>query len=215
MKVVESSRVMDTIKVWFFSHLNKITALSKWANLTSGEGGGVYQEKHSLLQAFSRQFAETAQPDELLWKSSSSGNIDQTSVCQNQEGWKSRRSSNSPDRGPRDCRCLSNLSSAPKASGSSPSWSSFPGAAPPLPTHQPEQLQRQPDKRDYRRRPAHTELLLRVFTLQPQQQNEPRCVLMRPGKDKHTSLNLLCVRLCCFYKINSHLCMCKTFNITF
>lgn len=25
-----------------------------------------YQEKHSLLQAFSRQFAETAQPDELL-----------------------------------------------------------------------------------------------------------------------------------------------------
>lgn len=28
----------------------------------------VYQEKHSLLQAFSRQFAETAQPDELLRK---------------------------------------------------------------------------------------------------------------------------------------------------
>lgn len=27
---------------------------------------GGYQEKHSLLQAFSRQFAETAQPDELL-----------------------------------------------------------------------------------------------------------------------------------------------------
>lgn len=25
-----------------------------------------YQEKHSLLQAFPRQFAETAQPDELL-----------------------------------------------------------------------------------------------------------------------------------------------------
>lgn len=28
----------------------------------------VYQEKHSLLQAFPRQFAETAQPDELLRK---------------------------------------------------------------------------------------------------------------------------------------------------
>lgn len=28
----------------------------------------LYQEKHSLLQAFSRQFAEAAQPDELLRK---------------------------------------------------------------------------------------------------------------------------------------------------
>lgn len=28
----------------------------------------VYQEKHSLLQAFSRQLAEAAQPDELLRK---------------------------------------------------------------------------------------------------------------------------------------------------
>lgn len=33
-----------------------------------GGGGARYQEKHSLLQAFSRQFAETAQPDELLRK---------------------------------------------------------------------------------------------------------------------------------------------------
>lgn len=29
---------------------------------------GHYQEKHSLLQAFSRQFTEAAQPDELLRK---------------------------------------------------------------------------------------------------------------------------------------------------
>lgn len=114
------------------------------------------------------------------------GNIDQTSACQNQDGWKSCRSFNSPDRGQRDCRCLSNLSSAPKASGSSPSSLSFPGAAPPLQTRLPEQLQQQPDKRDYRRRAAHTELLLQVFT----QQNELCCVLVRKGQARFLKFTL-------------------------
>lgn len=47
---------------------------------------------------------------------------------------------NSPDQEQRDCRRRSNPSSAPRASGSSPSWSGSPGAGPPPRTRLPEQL---------------------------------------------------------------------------
>ena len=125
--------------------------------------------------------------------SAEGGNTDQTSVGQNQDGWKSRPSFHSPDRGQRDCQCLSNLFSAPKASGSSPSWLSFPGAAPPLQTRLPEQLQQQPDKRDYRRKAAHTELAETARTLLCPDETQ---------KDKHTSFS---VASCAFSKL---------FNIT-
>lgn len=102
-----------------------------------------YQEEHPLLEALPRELAEAAEPDKFLWvkhKHDSNMMFACANNIQVSPGPLKLKQRVQPCWGWRGCRCRSDLSSAPEASGSFPSSSWCLGAAAPTPRCLPVML---------------------------------------------------------------------------
>lgn len=107
-----------------------------------------HQEKHPLLEALPRQLAEAPEPDELLEEEAAATSTDGVKEqTREREDVRLCQNGRIPCWGRPGRRCPSGPSSAPGASGSSPSSSWCPGAAAPSPRCPPGRLQSQTEGR--------------------------------------------------------------------
>lgn len=131
--------------VWLFFLLLLIFFLLPTA---ASESESSHQEEHPLLEALPRQLAEAPEPDELLEEEAAATSTDGVKEqTREREDVRLCQNGRIPCWGRPGHRCPSGPSSAPAASGSSPSSSWCPGAAAPSPRCPPGRLQSQTEGR--------------------------------------------------------------------